>query len=76
MLKDKSVVNKVNNSWKYLILQGADARMASFVGATAVADLVKSRWVLMGMVKISKCNCWKLNMIIGHYYERFSSSDK
>ena len=52
MLKDKSVVNKVNNSWKYLILQGADARMASLVGATAVADLVKSTLGPKGMDKI------------------------
>ena len=52
MLKDKSVVNKVNNSWTYLILQGADARMASFVGATAVADLVKSTLGPKGMDKI------------------------
>ena len=41
VLKDKSVVNK-----------GADARMASFVGATAVADLVKSTLGPKGMDKI------------------------
>ncbi|OAO13538.1 hypothetical protein AV274_4734, partial [Blastocystis sp. ATCC 50177/Nand II] len=41
VLKDKAVVNK-----------GANARMDSFVGATAVADLVKSTLGPKGMDKI------------------------